>query len=394
MDWLEEKVEKLRGYIRNASLVKSLFFYLAAGVVAAVTLWVLTRNLCQSWMSVFIGNNAPLESGWLDEVSLSVAAAMAEAPLGFRVVWCIYRFSLYAYLVAAFGIAGWQFLKRKVRPALAAVKDSMLYIAAGDYGHEISYLAEDEMGELCQNFELLRKRLVEEKKNQWMNEETQRHINAAFAHDVRTPLTVMKGSTEFLQRYVPQGRVDETLLMEKLAVMAHQEERLLALSDTMSRLQQEEKRAVGGKWLDGKEFAESLKRMTEELASHAGKICETIWENMPATFFADRDLMEEVFDNLLTNALRYAKERIVVEIVCEEQLLRIYVRDDGSGFSVAALRYGTEAYFSEEKKADTHFGIGLSIGRKLCEKHGGKLSLVNSVEGGAVACASFLIGIR
>ena len=75
-------------------------------------------------------------------------------------------------------------------------------------------------------------------------------------------------------------------------------------------------------------------------------------------------------------------------------MLRIFVWDDGPGYSARALRDGTKAYFSEEKKKGGRFGIGLTISRMLCEKHGGSLALTNSLAGGAIACASFTVGAR
>ncbi len=74
----------------------------------------------------------------------------------------------------------------------------------------------------------------------------------------------------------------------------------------------------------------------------------------------------------------------------------IYVKDDGEGFSEKALREADTVYFRERKEAEDdegHFGIGLSITKMLCEKHGGELKLLNSVEGGAVVAVSFFISI-
>ena len=108
----------------------------------------------------------------------------------------------------------------------------------------------------------------------------------------------------------------------------------------------------------------------------------------------DVQIVEETVENLLTNAARYAKERILIEILQEGNVLRIFVWDDGPGYSARALRDGTKAYFSEEKKKGGRFGIGLTISRMLCEKHGGSLALTNSLAGGAIACASFTVGAR
>ena len=55
MDWLRKKAARLGAEFRNASLAKNLFFYMAAGAVAGMMLWTLSKNLCESWFKVFTG---------------------------------------------------------------------------------------------------------------------------------------------------------------------------------------------------------------------------------------------------------------------------------------------------------------------------------------------------
>lgn len=284
-------------------------------------------------------------------------------------------------------------MQKKIYPALKAVQDALGCIGAGDYGREIAYLDGDEMGGLCRSFEQLRRRLVKEKRSRWMEQESQRRINAAFAHDIRTPLTVLSGCTEFLQKYVPKGKVSEEKLLEKLAAMHHQEQRILEISKTMTQLHGQEAREVSGAWLEGRTFVQHLGTAARELAVEKKKTCRIAAQGIEGIFFADGGLIEEVFDNLVSNALRYAQSGITVEFVRKGEEFLIYVRDDGAGFSHRALRYGTDPYYSEDKEGGGHFGLGLFISRMLCEKHGGTLKLVNSIDGGGIAAAAFLVGV-
>lgn len=288
----------------------------------------------------------------------------------------------------------WLFPRRKISVAGRIIRESVDGIAAGDFGRAVIYESGDEMGEICAGVELLRRMLVEEKNHRWQSEELQRQINAAFAHDLRTPLTVIRGYTEFLQRYLPQGRLSEEMVADRLGAMLYQEDRLLRFSETMSRLQSEEAREVLTAWVDTGLLAERVRASAMELARQYGRVCEVRLAGNREELLLDAQLVEEAVDNLIINAARYAKERIFIELVREETQLRIFVQDDGPGFSPRALRCAAEPYFSEEKKDGDHFGIGLFIGRLLCEKHGGSLQFVNSLKGGAIACASFTVGIR
>ena len=101
----------------------------------------------------------------------------------------------------------------------------------------------------------------------------------------------------------------------------------------------------------------------------------------------DISLVEEVLDNLLSNACGHARARVVLELGVKEGLIAC-VLDDGGGFSPEALQRGCEAFYGEAKSAD-HFGLGLNIASVLCGLHGGSLSLANAPQGGAAVRAVF-----
>ncbi|MDE6595207.1 MAG: sensor histidine kinase, partial [Oscillospiraceae bacterium] len=93
----------------------------------------------------------------------------------------------------------------------------------------------------------------------------------------------------------------------------------------------------------------------------------------------------QVYENLVSNAARYAREKICVSFTVEEKGFFIEVCDDGEGFSAEGLKKAAEPFFRDENNKDggkNHFGLGLYICRVLCEKHGGKLILGNSSVGG------------
>ena len=100
--------------------------------------------------------------------------------------------------------------------------------------------------------------------------------------------------------------------------------------------------------------------------------------------YLDENIVLEVYENIITNGLRYAKSIIEVNIDEDEKDLIIQVQDDGEGFSKEALRYGTVAFFSENKSNGENIGLGLNISKELCEKHMGKINLSNNIIGGLV----------
>lgn len=90
----------------------------------------------------------------------------------------------------------------------------------------------------------------------------------------------------------------------------------------------------------------------------------------------------------MQNAMRYRKEKVIVEVYQKDSLFLISVKDDGKGFSEEDLRQATNMFYGKEKGSE-HFGIGLGVCRLLCEKHGGFLQIGNNEFSGAYVIAAF-----
>ena len=106
-------------------------------------------------------------------------------------------------------------------------------------------------------------------------------------------------------------------------------------------------------------------------------------------FYGDKEVILEVTENLLSNALRYGKQQITIAVNIGYAKLSICVMDDGDGFREEAEKI-TEAFYGQNVKDSLkHAGLGMYISRLYCEKHGGKLILENDEQGGAVVTAIF-----
>ncbi len=357
MDWLEEKTEQLWNFLQEKSLVRALIWYLCICTVGVIAAYWITRNLCLVWIEVLEKRQMQAEAYHSDP---RLRAALTEQKswenFCLLVLKSFYGACLYLYILAGFAAAGRIFLETRIKPPIAAITRGLNYINR--------------------------------------QQEEQRKINAAFAHDIRTPLTVIRGYTEFLQRYVPSGRVTEAMLMEKLNTMHEQEERLLRFSETMTTVQNIEKREPSGIWHSSGQVIRQLAAVVCGIGQNT-ELEIALEADLPEQeLFLDLELLIEVFENLLSNAMRYAVRSIQAKAVLNGRELTVFVKDDGPGFSEKALRMGMDVYFSEEENSREHFGIGLSICRMLCESHGGSLSLQNSVEQGAIAAASLVTGVR
>lgn len=88
-------------------------------------------------------------------------------------------------------------------------------ISRNDLNFSIEYDSKDELGKLCNSFEIMRTTLAENFSDMWRQVEERRQLNAAFAHDLRTPLTVLKGYDEMLKASDDPKTRDTAATMEK-----------------------------------------------------------------------------------------------------------------------------------------------------------------------------------
>ena len=85
------------------------------------------------------------------------------------------------------------FYRNKLKKPLAELMAASEKISNNDLDFSIEYDSKDELGQLCTSFEIMRTALANNFTEMWRQVEERKQLNAAFAHDLRTPLTVLKG---------------------------------------------------------------------------------------------------------------------------------------------------------------------------------------------------------
>lgn len=286
-------------------------------------------------------------------------------------------------------VTGVVFYQKKLKKPLMILDSASAHIAAGELDYKVTYESGNEFGRLAASFEIMRESLYETNREMWRMMEGRRRLNAAFAHDLRTPLTVLRGYCDFLLKYIPEGKVDSKKALSTLSTMDVYLKRLEGYTSTMSSLQKLDEIDLIPKQVDVEEFCEELKN-TGKLLTKNKKLVFT--GNGTGQLDLDKAAITQVYENLMSNAVRYGEHVIRVSCHAIGNTFNISVSDDGPGFTKEALKSASEPYYRDEKEvSDTvHFGIGLYICRLLCEKHGGGLTVEND-HGGKVTASFFSI---
>ena len=347
-------------------------------------------------------------------VSNTAYYATATRPTGIM-TWLL-TFATGLCPVLAYGGLGWltfrHFYRVHIAGPLADLSGAADRIAEQDLDFAIGTVRGRELGRLSETLEHMRASLLEAQRELWRTAESRRRLNAAFAHDLRTPITVLKGTVEMAQMRLRRG---DTLDEDALDALSAQVARLERYATSMGGLSKLEDRPVERETFALDDLREELGRHVSEVMAVRGgglglnlptvseadrapapKTCcasesalKAATDGRPAALLAiDLPLVEEVLDNLLSNACVHASSIVTFDMMVDAGVLTLVVTDDGPGFTPEALHRGCDPFFSENKSAE-HFGLGLNVSSVLCGLHGGKIALTNAETGGARVIATF-----
>lgn len=381
---------KIKGFFRDLSLKKSIIAYISLFAFTALLLSALTSTSCNILKTrIYDSYPVPGEKYYLTsedgerlgEGTYIYKQEKAISEKDMRLI-CLLEFiplaAVPVYSVLSVIMAALLFYRNKLKVPLAKLEAASEKIAYNDLDFQINYYSGDEMGRLCASFELMRRTLAENFSRMWRQMEERRQLNAAFAHDLRTPLTVLKGYDEMLLTS-PDPAARDTAL-----TMGRQISRLERYVDSMSGLSRLEDTEPAYETCRVSALGGALKENAELLCLRADKKLSFYTDAEEESLCLDRGLIFQVCDNLLSNAVRYAESRVALGVQVEDGGLLLTVSDDGEGFSGEALRKAQSPYFSGEEDRAEHFGLGLYICALLCRKHGGRLRLGNTARGAEV----------
>lgn len=270
----------------------------------------------------------------------------------------------------------------KIRTPFRVLTQATEKIARHDLGFEVADCGQDEFGRLCRSFEEMRQELVKNETELWRAAEERKRLNAAFSHDLKTPLTILQGHTDMLLEDLPDERCSRAELVESVRTISRQVTRIHDYVKTMNSIQKLEDYEIQPEQMTPSDFIQMLSDIIFGLfAPEKAKIISELPED-PLNI--DSQALSQICENLCSNASRYTRDMLKVTVLRQKNTLTLIFLDDGPGFSSNDLKVAVQPYYrGENSEKATHFGLGLYICDLLCQKHGGTLSLENGSQGGA-----------
>lgn len=267
---------------------------------------------------------------------------------------------------------------RMIMRPLRILKEGTKKIADGDLDWQLDYHKKDEFGEVCGEFDRMRGHLKESVETRLQYEQYRKELIIGISHDLRTPLTSIKGYAEGLQDGIADTEEKRRRYYDAIHIRAMDMEALVDSLSLFARLEHHHHQ-YQLETVDMKEYMENLLKEYEEEARQKQLVLMLDCPAVNTEVKIDVQEMRRVFINLFENSVKYrTKDKSVVRIVMEDRgnYLEICTGDDGPGVMESELSKIFNTFYRADEsrtKPGTGSGLGLSIAKQIVEGHGGTI---------------------
>ncbi len=254
---------------------------------------------------------------------------------------------------------------------------AMQNIADGNFDYRIATEQKGEIGELYKNYDDMRLRLKETTEERLRQEEKSKELISNISHDLKTPITAIKGYVEGIMDGVADTPEKVDKYVKTIYNKANDMDKLINELTTYTKL-------------DANKIPYNFQRINladyfEDCREEIGLELEDRkiifnYSNLvePDTvIIADPEQLKKVINNIVGNSIKYLDRsdgEIDIRILDEVDAIRVEIEDNGKGISARDLPYVFERFYRTDASRNSSkggSGIGLSIVKKIIEDHGG-----------------------
>lgn len=295
----------------------------------------------------------------------------------------IMLFSIGVAIGVSFFVAG-TLASRFTKP-LGKMKTAALQISGGDYTAKTCVSQDDEIGELAAALDDMATKLDTASKESEKLHKLRQDFVANISHELRTPVTVIRGSLEALC----DGVVSEPAMVadyhrQMLAESIYMERLVSDLID-LARLQNPDF-AMDKREVDLKEITADAVRSIRRIADVKHVDVRFSYTGNSFSAFGDYGRLRQMLLILLDNAVKFSPEGKTVHITlsCAQNVTTLSVADEGSGIAPEDLPYIFERFYKQRSEANKNgTGLGLAIAKQIADRHNAIIEAKNRPDAGA-----------
>ncbi|WP_345240727.1 HAMP domain-containing sensor histidine kinase [Pontibacillus salipaludis] len=271
------------------------------------------------------------------------------------------------------------YISRTVLTPLKQIYQATEEMRSGNLDYPIQYKKRDEIGRFIQGFNVMRQHVKDSFTKQKQYEDARKQLIASISHDLRTPLSSIKGYVEGLRDGVVRNEEMKQrylqVIHDKTTHLDHLIEDLFEFSKSEADQLAMEKEVVNVAHY----FEKQLAKYQFDLQKQEVELSYTI-EAQPRSIVLDPFRIEQVMSNLIDNACRYGSNRIMIDVRPDQSERNIVIRveDNGQGIDKEDLPYIFSSFYRAEKSRSTKYGgsgLGLSIVKSIVKAHDGEVDV-------------------
>ena len=288
-----------------------------------------------------------------------------------------------------------QWIHKSVFSPINRLNLAMQKIAEGNFDYTLESDDDNEIGELYRNYEDMRLRLKESTEEKKQNERQNRELISNITHDLKTPITAIKGYVEGIIDGVADTQERREKYLRTIYTKANDMDRLINELTYYSSIDNNRIPYNFHRINVAEFFEDCVEDVGLDLES---KNIQLNYSNLvdPSTrIIADPEQLKKVINNIIGNSIKYMdKEKGVIDIrlLDEVDSIRVEIEDNGKGIAAKDLANIFERFYRTDASRNSTkggSGIGLSIVKKIIEDHGGYI-WATSKEGEGT-CLHFVI---
>lgn len=264
---------------------------------------------------------------------------------------------------------------------LTKMKSVAMQLAEGNYQAKCNIKQKDEVGELANVMDLLAGRLDEASKESLKLEQMRKDFVSNISHELRTPVTVIRGSLEALcDKIITDPKQIDKYHLQMLNEAKFLQRLVGDLLD-LSRLQNPDF-AIEKQELNLNDVISDVVRSAKQIAKNKNVSINIDLKNPNLKIFGDYGRLRQMFLIILDNAIKFSFENNKVDVLAKNDT--IIIRDYGIGINEKDLPHIFDRFYKthgEHNKVGT--GLGLAIAKQIAERHNIELIAQNNFDGGA-----------
>lgn len=255
---------------------------------------------------------------------------------------------------------------------------AMQNISEGNLDYRLENELPGEFGELYKNYEQMRLRLKESTDDKMINENQNKELISNITHDLKTPITSIKGYVEGIMDGVADTPEKMDKYIRTIYNKANDMDKLINELTVYSRIDNNKIPYHFQSINVSDYFSDCVEEVGLDLDSKGIKLDYTNLVPMDVNIIADPEQLKRVINNIISNSVKYMDRSrqgyIEIRILDEADSIRIELQDNGYGIAAKDLPNIFERFYrtdASRNSAQGGSGIGLSIVKKIVEDHGG-----------------------